>query len=534
MIKLENIVLNTTAKLKNIIGNTNDQLFHKMVAGIGRRYKIAFICGIITGIAAHGLALFNKYSFHDDVGSLFTVGATLGSGRWFLHILSWRIIGIFGRLHSTPLWDGGVAILLIVFSSMILIWTFDIRSKILCGCLSAFMICFPVVSGMLGFMFVSPYYSFALLISIMGAGLLVRKRHVVVWIISVVSMACSLGIYQAYLPIFISILVISIIMACAWGEDDWKGIFLKGIYYLSAIMSSVMAYIFANNYMLRRYHMEISDYKGMDRMGIISLEELPKQIALCYKTFFDVSSTMLFPKVLTNLYYSILVWGGILSFILIYRISKKNRLCCLFLLIATILFPLAVNFHYVMVSLEVGRSTLQCYGYVMIVVWMVALLDFVERKGIRFQRVYNGIGLVLLFVDILSFIRLDNANYLKAEMLRTRVIGYYTTMVTQIKSVDGYKDELPITYIKYGDIKDQSLYEMEIWDEFYIHPYCSTDYAVTYAWEGYIRYWLGFNPERRDSNEFVNLEEVREMPVYPDDGSIKIINDTIVVKLTEV
>ena len=42
--------------------------------------------------------------------------------------------------------------------------------------------------------------------------------------------------------------------------------------------------------------------------------------------------------------------------------------------------------------------------------------------------------------------------------------------------------------------------------------------------------WTGYSPVIANPDDFVELDEVKLMPHYPDDGSIKVINDTVVVK----
>ena len=43
--------------------------------------------------------------------------------------------------------------------------------------------------------------------------------------------------------------------------------------------------------------------------------------------------------------------------------------------------------------------------------------------------------------------------------------------------------------------------------------------------------WCGFSPQYDDSGRFASMQEVQEMPCYPDDGSIRIIDNTVVVKM---
>jgi hypothetical protein len=42
--------------------------------------------------------------------------------------------------------------------------------------------------------------------------------------------------------------------------------------------------------------------------------------------------------------------------------------------------------------------------------------------------------------------------------------------------------------------------------------------------------WCGYTAHEVDSSYFVNNPEVQEMPRYPDEGSIKVIDDTLIVK----
>ena len=120
-----------------------DELIKKYYSRIDKRYIVIFVVSIIAGIAAHGLALFNKYSFHDDTYGLFTVGATFTSGRYMLYEVSHLVQTIMGGLFSTPLYEGMITILFISFSCMLLVSLLKIKSKMICGIIAVFMICFP-------------------------------------------------------------------------------------------------------------------------------------------------------------------------------------------------------------------------------------------------------------------------------------------------------------------------------------------------------------------------------------------------------
>ncbi|MDE7093561.1 MAG: hypothetical protein K2O52_01475 [Oscillospiraceae bacterium] len=122
-------------------------------------------------------------------------------------------------------------------------------------------------------------------------------------------------------------------------------------------------------------------------------------------------------------------------------------------------------------------------------------------------------------------------NYLKAEYEQQRMISYFTVLTTQIKSVEGYQDEMPVCYINPRSKEDLTLRELSGFDLFYTVPDDRIEENINnYAWIKFMNNWCAFKPETVDEEDFINLPEVINMPYYPDDGSIKIINDTVVVK----
>ena len=45
--------------------------------------------------------------------------------------------------------------------------------------------------------------------------------------------------------------------------------------------------------------------------------------------------------------------------------------------------------------------------------------------------------------------------------------------------------------------------------------------------------WLNFKAWEEDPNKFVSRSEVKDMPCYPNDGSIQVIDGVLVVKFQE-
>ena len=158
----------------------------------------------------------------------------------------------------------------------------------------------------------------------------------------------------------------------------------------------------------------------------------------------------------------------------------------------------------------------------------------VDKVKINYSWINKGINifacLVLLALNIM-YCRYDNRCYMKATFAQQESISYFTTLVTQIKSTDGYTDELPVAFINARKIKDQSLHELNALADIRIAPYSGVNaYVNDYLWIDYMGIWCGYYPSIIGEDQFKELPEVIEMPSYPDQGSIRVINDTVIVK----
>ncbi|MCD7909369.1 MAG: glucosyltransferase domain-containing protein [Clostridium sp.] len=165
-------------------------------------HKYAFFSSVIFGVLANLYMLTNKISFHDDIGCLFTVGATYSSGRWFLGVLGKIVSMLFGN-YSLPVLEGLLTIFFIALSSVFVIDIFNVKDKLSCCLIGAIMSVFPTVFATFAYMFTAPYYYFALLLSVLSV--YVVQQHKFGFLPAICLIACSTGIYQAFFPVSVSL-----------------------------------------------------------------------------------------------------------------------------------------------------------------------------------------------------------------------------------------------------------------------------------------------------------------------------------------
>ncbi|MDE5763569.1 MAG: glucosyltransferase domain-containing protein [Ruminococcus sp.] len=177
-----------------------------------RRIWVVLFSSVVYGIFAHGIALFNKYSIHDDANFLFGTGITYTSGRWGLGIIGKLYKILFGGgFYSLPLFNGFISILCIAASAYLIINLLNIKHTLLCISITGILISFPTITGILGYMFTAHYYMISLLFAVAGVWIVSRKRSVLNFSIGVLLMTFSIGIYQAFIPVMLSLILLCFI-----------------------------------------------------------------------------------------------------------------------------------------------------------------------------------------------------------------------------------------------------------------------------------------------------------------------------------
>ncbi|MBR2664489.1 MAG: glucosyltransferase domain-containing protein, partial [Clostridia bacterium] len=176
---------------------------------IPAQVPLTFLSALFSGMLAHGMGLWNKLSWHDDIQALFWEGSTISSGRWMLHVLGWLEKLFFESGHfSLPAFNGLFALCMLAAAAAALVHLLKIRRKVCCMGLGCLMAVFPTVTALLGYMFTIHYYMLAMVMIVVSTCLICGKRRWWGKAFAVLPGGCSLGIYQAFFPLMPGILLI--------------------------------------------------------------------------------------------------------------------------------------------------------------------------------------------------------------------------------------------------------------------------------------------------------------------------------------
>ena len=232
---------------------------------------------------------------------------------------------------------------------------------------------------------------------------------------------------------------------------------------------------------------------------------------------------------------------GSVLFLRLLWISKAGALAKALLLLLAVISPLAMNSVYLMApgSMNGVHSLMRMsltFTYILPAVYVELLVQKLDPDvKISPDKIIVSCTVVLLCLVPVMYCYRDNTAYLNAELAEEQAEAYLGSMVTRIRSTDGYRDELPVAYIGFG-ITDSTFNRLPTYGDIYTYilHFSLEDMLNTDMWEEFCALHLGWSPTKVDDlSYYEELEQVQSMPCYPDDGSIQIIDEAIVVKFSD-
>lgn len=501
-------------------------------------FRVTMLSVFLFGWLAHGVALLNKFSMVDDPQFLFSVGVTFRSGRWFLGILGSLVRFLFGSPNfSLPLFSGLVCLLLLGLCACVLIDLLELKGRADWILVSGMMVVLPVIAGFYCYLFTAPYYLAGLLLALLGCTLLCRHRKVWAYIGGVVLLALSSGIYQAFIPSVLCVFLMFFIRQTGKSESwSMRHLLLEILWYVSACLCFLGLYAALNKLCLQVLGLSMTGYNGLSDPVSGGIGEYLSRVKLSYYLFLKPDGTnrsaYMYPFRLKTLYYVNLAMLAVSAANYVLMLFRKDWSRGISAGLALCVFPLAVNFIYVMCAPTIVHS-LMVYSQLLfwLLPWCLLRWEPVFPEKEKMSARIVRFACALLAVACLMYVRYDNVVYLRMDLYQTRTIQYFTTMITQVKSLEGYDASMKLTFINKDFNMDPTFVDIPEFTTFAVEPILQHTAELTaHSFREFLNQWCGFDAEIVDEAEYADLPEVQQMPSYPNAGSIRIIEDTVVIK----
>lgn len=523
-----------TKKYNDIVNCVRKNYDYSLVKNI----KISFICAIILGYVTHAFMLFNKLPNHDDFIHLPIKHINfIGLGRWFF------LPNLPSGMYSVPIIIGTLAILYLALLSITLILLFKIKKTFSCIIITGFIVTFPTLSSFFSYMHGSDAFIFALMLA--SLAILFTYKYRYGFVIASILFAFLLAIHPMFfcfaLALFHTLVIIDL-----FNKTLLLEIIKKITRFTLSCLFGYVLYLFILKLLLTLTNLKLSTYQGADSLGVLLIFQLLKTLPVyIYETYHGVIMFFTsYPWGTINRFHTALTYLNIimltlfftlLTFIYFRKKIYKDKWRSVILFVTLISLPATLN---CMVIFSQGKAAALLYAYPMILVYILIVklseicLDNINDKNLIFNIYQKWITISLSILIIWNYFIITNQAYFQLHYAYQQLYAFTVRLETRIENTMGYDPNIPIVLIGRGT--ENCLSSLEFNKVNRITGILNAkEFFTCYSYSFFMKYYTGFNGiylSYDKIREIRDTAEVELMPLYPRTGSIKIVNNILVVK----
>ncbi len=531
--------------------NTNGKGNHnhhsiKLLDKLQTNRKQIILCLVATfiwGLVAHAYMFFQSSFSHDSLNEFnseaFGNDWRIQLGRVF--VPAYRFIV---RDDITLPWLIGVlSILYISFAVFLTVKLFDIHSNLFTILISGiFTVNITVIATAATYIHDLDCNMLALALATLSVYL--WKEYNKGFLYGMIPLCISIGLYQSYMSIAITLIFVFLIMRLMDGERS-EIVFKNGIKSIIMIIGAGALFFIAMKTIcnITGISLVAGNYNSMDTVFSMSIPRIiyltvKGYIRTCYKI---LTVTSAYPGEMVFVIHAIMiVMSGAIILCRVFQKEVKIKEKILMITLIALL-PISMNVVYPLtggMSHDLMDNAIWLvYLFVLLIAWWTAKRsDLLKRPIIRLGQRFAIISLVL--VILCGNIQLANAAYLKKDLEEQANLSLFTRIVYQMEKSEGYvTGETPVVFVGKPDTLLDTIpgferaYKMTGSDNWYVLGAASRRYYQAYF--DYILLNPAIMAEQEIWSQMQTHEKMKDMPCYPQEGSIAIIDKVLVVKLGE-
>lgn len=461
-------------------------------------------------------------------------------GRWF-----WPVIGLMRRNLSPEPFTSLVSIGIIAAGACLIVRLFTVKSISRASLVVLCMLINTAVCVFLSYRFMSPTFAFAFFFACVSVYLLRSKSlsERLRYMAAVVCLVMTLALYQADLGCYCLLVLLLSVKDLAESEDWKQGVRFIVTAGLTAALACA-AYKIIWDVVLRLLHDEAVSYKGADRLSLSRMVLcFPSRFLDAYRTFFAYfCDNYLKHHIWQDSYICIVILGMLSAGVLFVSGARALRYSRIhFCLIASmlLLIPVAANVT-MLIAVDGGDPMIQMtMPFVMVCPCLLALMDGLQRSDDwRDVGVTATCTVLMVFVLYGSFLMVSVDQHIMLTS-RRNTLSLMDRVIQRVETETGMDPESEFVFL--GKPVDNRLYRKdEVWNfsnpyarygDFWLNGDCCTQ-----SYRGLLRdggYNIRLMNDHVYWHELEKDREIREMPVYPQDGFIKRSGKYVIVKISD-
>lgn len=509
----------------------------RIMALVQKEKKIMKICMVYTfiwGLFAHAYMFLNNAISHDSLNEFNTdvFGNILRIERGRVLVPLYRIIT--RSVLTLPWLIGLISLIYIALAVFFVIKIFKIKSKafifILAGIMTANI---TVTATAASFIHDLDCNMLALLLSVVAVYL--WHRYKLGFAGGAVLVGFSLALYQSYIAVTITLGIMVLVMKLLSGEK-WKEVLVKGLYGITMLIGGGVVYMITIKIVtyITGVALVSGGYNSIDIALGLSIIDM---IKLAFEAYVGslkliVHSVSIYPSTLTQGIHIIMAFisGAVL---LVALLTKKLRIQEKLLLVILVgVLPFGLDIAYILTN---GMShDLMHYAFWLMYLYLLLLVDWLVKENKKGEWI-RGVAFALVLVLLWGNVQTANAIYLKKDQQQDATLSLFTKVMTRVECTEDYiPGQTPVVFVGKPDAYIHRIPGFEFTTNLRGGIYITTLGSATRSfYSAYFRYVLLTPINLADQgvwNQIEADERTKEMPTYPQEGSIQMLDGVLVIK----
>lgn len=503
----------------------------------GRYVLIGFGMGLLTYFMMMSLNLVNDVDGIWHLSNFIAGDWEISLGRGLQRYADRARFGIVSDSFNSML-----TILLIAMANAIISMKFRFNSAVYKLLFITILVANPVVCYALSYSYMSVNFGLAYFFSVMAFCCINSNEKWKTVIAGGVSGACffaiSMAFYQAYICVT-CVLIVMYIMKMLIEKQEFRKILKYTMVGLSVFVLGGLLYLLITKALLYRAGVQMASYKGASSANLpLMLKSLPESLKQCYLQF---SNFIFNQKALSNLEFINIVLLGICVVYLVtviiqfLKLWKQHVWSALMFLAMIIILPVA-SCAVLLLAVGSSMSGLMSMGIVLCIVLLGIIVPTEGKIGFWLKRTYIFVLIAFAWFQ-LSAVTNDQ---LALKEGKTATITLTENIVSELCREGYLEDEYQaVAFVGRPGNNDRfaqsTAYNMA---NGYARFGCWSTAARNNreSWNGVISNFLGLNLNLCSDlkyDEIIKMEQVANMPEFPAEGSICVIDNIVVVKVSE-
>ncbi len=498
---------------------------------IRQKIKPAWVTVLLSvflfGLLAHAYAFFNYIPNWDSVISYYSDQNTIHLGRCFLTLAC----GI-SSYYDLSWVNGCLSLCYLTVTAILISELLRIKKKSSLVLLSALLVTFPSVTSTFGYLYTADGYLLAMLCMTLAIYLTVKRRFG--FLPGALLLMFGFGCYQAYITFAAMLVIVYSLDELIHRDTPLSALAWKWLRALGCAALGYGLYAIVNRILLSVQHVTLADYQGVNVLsgsgGGFAPLTAAKQCLIDFAYFFVGPLDHMNAYSIWNLcMIALLVFGAAARIIRRKLWRSPARLGCVVLFALLIPF---VCYAIYFLTLDVSYHMLMQGSLYFVYVLLLVLYDRAEEHT-RHGIIWQWLCVIICALLVYQFILTANICYRTQETSSARSLNEIARLADTIAADPELRECGTIAVIGSRAGSDDISLNLPP-DMTGFSDGCLMTHALHYSLLLDRYHGLSFTPVDNEAMETLAENTiVRDMPCYPEDGYVRAVSGTLVIKLSE-